>query len=679
LDYDYALLDDDLNGDSTGNPNNPWVLGEDLRGSDGNVIIPYDPNNPTPIAIQKPTLEFAKNAVDGICLLQEPGKIVTTKGEFENGDLGSGWQEGDWRKTRIQPGIPEFAGLERWTNNIDNWAARMVLLFEPLDNMEWMFNAHGTQNRGDSAHLQMLGAASKVREPGFVEARQNGFAENAAAERAGFRLGEGARSVDGITQPIQFMGLGAGGGNPYSGFYSSDGTKDIDAWGINGRGFWDLGAVVITLLYDYEWYDRVIEDEGDANPSVILPAIWSDSAWQTTEDLCVAGEGERYTWTAGFFFLYEELDATFFSSSTQNFEITQHSEQTLTSWAPYASGAIDLVEEGVIPGLYGLTLDAGIRYNHETKEFELASSAIPSQSDLEAQISREPPRETTWREVTGDVQLSYTPFSNEYGTLLSYLKYGRGFKGGDFNAGLTILGGNDVSNQIGGVKPESIDAVEFGLQTRWFDDRLAFDAAVFRYWYHDLQVFDIVNGVGAFPTQQLLNGDADVLGAEAELRVKPLPGLLLSANFGWLDSEFKDFTVTKRVTFHRRGSDYVDFDYAGNPLVAAPEWNFAGIAEFEMPLFGWGSLIPHWDVNYRSKAYLDPQMLDPISQDGYWIHNARIAYRTPYDRIELVFWVANVFDEAYKVDAFDMSRDYNTILEVWGEPRTYGVTLSLNW
>jgi outer membrane receptor protein involved in Fe transport len=78
-------------------------------------------------------------------------------------------------------------------------------------------------------------------------------------------------------------------------------------------------------------------------------------------------------------------------------------------------------------------------------------------------------------------------------------------------------------------------------------------------------------------------------------------------------------------------------------------------------------------------VYLDPQMLDPISQDGYWIHNARIAYRTPYNRIELAFWVANVFDEAYKVDAIDMSRDTNTILEVWGEPRTYGVTLSLNW
>ncbi len=57
------------------------------------------------------------------------------------------------------------------------------------------------------------------------------------------------------------------------------------------------------------------------------------------------------------------------------------------------------------------------------------------------------------------------------------------------------------------------------------------------------------------------------------------------------------------------------FDYSGNRLVAAPEWNLAVFAEYELPLFGWGFLIPHYDANYRSKAYHDPQMRDPISQE----------------------------------------------------------------
>jgi hypothetical protein len=48
-------------------------------------------------------------------------------------------------------------------------------------------------------------------------------------------------------------------------------------------------------------------------------------------------------------------------------------------------------------------------------------------------------------------------------------------------------------------------------------------------------------------------------------------------------------------------------------------------------------------------------------------------------RIELAFGVSNRFEETYKVDAFDITRDENAIYEAWSEPRTYGVALSLNW
>jgi iron complex outermembrane receptor protein len=379
------------------------------------------------------------------------------------------------------------------------------------------------------------------------------------------------------------------------------------------------------------------------------------------------------------------------SATNGPYVINQYFDQTLTSWAPYASGEIELVEEGVIPGIYQLTLGMGVRYNQEKKEFSLVSSAIGVQSDVEVVLLPVEIVDATWKEWTGDIQLSYTPFSNEYGTLLSYLKYGHGYKGGHFNAGLTITGG-DPEQDIDPVAPEFIDAIEFGIRSRWFDDRVVLNAAAFRYWYQDLQVFDITNEAGKLPIQKLLNGDAHVLGAEVELRLKPdalvedyigpwamlFPGMV-HANLGWLDSEFGSFVVTKTVPQPRGSPEEFQFNYKGNRLVAAPEWNFSAIAEWEFPLFGWGSLVPQYDLNWRSKAYLDPQMVDPISQDAYWVHNARIAYRTPDDRIELAFWVSNLFKEEYKVDVFDVTRDGNTILEVWSEPRTYGVTLSLNW
>ena len=693
---------------NTGTKKFPFIITEDIVDSNGNIVVMPDgtrgvdsngniivlPNGTearSGLRIGLQAKFLAINQVDNICFLGPPGNVVTREGAFTGvGVKADGTPlifepiapdafEGEWRPSRGQPSLDDFAGLKRWTNNIDNWAARMVLLFTPLDNMEWMLNAHGTQNRGDSAHLQMIAAIAKF-EGGFRNELANGFSEDNAAHTSGFRLGEGIRNVPGVDPDSR---LGEGGGNPFSGFYSSDGIEFIDAWGVNGRGFWDLGDVAITLLYDYEWYDRVVEDEGDATPSRIFPAIWSDTAWQTTEELRVEGEGERYKWTAGFFFLYEELDALNLFPDTRQFRIEQTFDQTLTSRAPYLNGEIDLVEEGVIPGIYELTLAGGVRYNQEKKEFTLESTAVATTGTAVPQLS-EATVQDTWKEWTGDVKLSYTPFSNEYGTLLSYLSFGHGFKGGHFNANLTIEGGDGstVEAKITPVEPEFIDAVEFGIRSRWFDDRVILNGAVFRYWYQDLQVFDITNEQGELPVQHLLNGDADIIGAEAELRIRPLPGLLISANFGWLDTEFSDFTVTKTVLQPRSGGSSPgpqDFDYAGNRLVAAPRFNWAVITQYEIPLFGWGSLIPQWNFNYRSKVYLDPQQLDPISQDGYWLHNARIAYRTPDDRIELAFWVSNVFEKEYKLDVFDLSRDFNTILEVWGEPRTYGVTLSLNW
>jgi len=680
---DYAYLDIDTvnyinqNGIaegaiSTGTARNPVQLAAPLTLPNG-TVLPIG----TLVGLQQNT--FTRADVDGVCMVGPPGGILTPKGSAVS--LNGLGDPGTWLARRVQPGLEEFAGLKSWTNNVDHWAARTVLLFEPLDNMEWMFNAHGQQNRGDSRHLQMLGARA-LQDGGFEERSVNDFNEQTASQNAtaagGEPIDEGWRNVKGV-RDLFGSAPGQGGGNPYSGFYSSDGREIVDHWGINGRGRWDLGLVLVTLLYDYEWYDREIQDEGDANPQRIFPSVWQDSAWQTTEDLRVEHEGERYRATAGMYYLREQLDTTSTFPDVVAFFIQQTFDQTLTSWAPYVAGTVELVDEGTIDGIEQLELSAGFRYNVETREYSLSTAAAGTQAGAGAVLVPPGYAQHTWKKFTYDAQLSYTPFSNAYGALLSYLKYSHGFKGGRFNAGLTIRAGAP-SQSIEPVQPEFVDALEFGIRTRWLDDRLMLDAAVFRYWCDDLQIFDITNEAGALPLGKLLNGDARVLGAEATLVVRPLPGLTIEGQVGWLDSEYKNFTVTKTIVPPRSNIlTPTPFDYSGNRLVAAPEWTASLISSYEIPLFGWGTLVPEWDFSYRSKVYLDPQMLDPISQDGYWIHNARLAYRTPGEQIELAFWIANVFDEQYKLDTFDVTREFDTILEAWGVPRTYGVTLSLNW
>jgi iron complex outermembrane receptor protein len=232
------------------------------------------------------------------------------------------------------------------------------------------------------------------------------------------------------------------------------------------------------------------------------------------------------------------------------------------------------------------------------------------------------------------------------------------------------------------VEPEFIDSVEVGFKSRWLDDRVVISAAAFRYWYEDLQVFDIINEAGQLPLQQLLNSDARVWGAELEFQIRPLEGLLFQGGVGWLDTEFIDFNVTKVTASGGIGGTKqaeFNFDYSGNPLIAAPEWSVSGVVEYQYPLSRWGTLVPQYDFSYRTKVYLDAQASDPISQDAYILHNARLSYRTRDGRLEVAGWVRNFMDKYYKVDAFDFSRDFNTILEVWGDPRTYGFTVTYAW
>lgn len=603
--------------------------------------------------------------IDSVCILRGPGSVVTPLGEMQGGI-----PAGTFIPDNV-PQLADFQGLDRNLNNIDNWATRGLLRYEPIEESSWIFNGHGGQSRGGSTHLSMLGANAKG-EGGFFEALEEGFSERSAADLAGF---EGTQNVNGLDASFAFPGRG--GDDPFTGYYNRDGTESLDSYGGSLTGTYELDEVLITSLTGYEWYDRQIEDEGDANPLDIFPAEWSDNAWQFSQEIRADGEGEDYGWTLGAFFLHERLTAGNLFPDTRQFELIQDFDQKLYSAAPYVSARYAFTEE--------LSAEGGVRYNFERKKFTLGSSARGTTSGVQTQEIPEQTVEKTWTEPTGDLTLTYSPQwgwldGSPFEVLNFFSRYAHGFKGGHFNASLAIR--NGIAEQtVEPVEPEFIDAIELGFKSSLFDDRLFVKGQVFRYWYKDLQVFDIENAAGELPIQQLLNAPkARVWGAELEVKAQPLEGLTLEVAGAWLDSRFVEFRVKKATSIGPRGEPFEEiFNYDGNRTIAAPRWSLSGMAQYEIPLFGWGYLIPNYNFNYRTKVYLDPQQLDPISQPAYWLHNARVSYLTEDERIEVSVWMNNIFDQIYKDDVFDLSREFDTILEVYGDPRTFGATVSFTW
>jgi outer membrane receptor protein involved in Fe transport len=619
---------------------------------------------------------------DNVCIWESPGFL-----EFD--PLGNEtWVPNEGAKTPA-----DFQGLDHHVNNVENWASRGILRFQPDvgEGMDWILNFHGGQNLGDSRRLQSLATKMVLDEgdPFFVE-NVDDPSEALAALNSNLEF-EGVRSVKGLYTPQSNSGNqtpgGRGGRDVDAGFYDLDGKEKLNTWGFSLHGLWNLGPVNLTSISGYEWYDRKINDEGDAVPVVAFPAIYEDDAWQVSQELRVAGEGERFRWFLGTFFLHDNLNSKNTFPGLRQRRIVQSFEQELTSGALYGNGRYWLLDE--------VYLDAGLRYNVEHKKFTLNSSILALEDsvvDCSNVGAGQPPKgclipedteKKTWTGVTGDATLAWEPggdwmYDARLDQLNLYGKYGRGMKGGHFNAGLTIQGDPVNPQRIDPVKPEFLHAVEMGFKSRWFQDRLVVNFALFRYWYEDLQVFDFTNEFGELPIQQLLNSDAKVLGAEIEIQARPLPGLMVQFGAGWLDSEFEDFNVNKAVNAPRQDPNTppVDFDYSGNPLISAPEWSLSGIVEYQIPLFSWGSIVPQYTFSYRTKVYQDPQKIDPISQDAYWVHGARLAYRTPDGRFEIAGWVENFLNERYKEDTFDLTLGDNAILEVWNDPRMYGVTFS---
>ena len=114
---------------------------------------------------------------------------------------------------------------------------------------------------------------------------------------------------------------------------------------------------------------------------------------------------------------------------------------------------------------------------------------------------------------SGDVAINFRPTED----ITFYAKYSRGWKGPHIN-GLILnpeVESDEGTSITSPVKPESVNAVELGVKSMWFSQRLKFNIAAFYYDYDDIQVFQIRNSTSGFPLPTLLSAnDAELFGIE---------------------------------------------------------------------------------------------------------------------------------------------------------------------
>lgn len=601
----------------------------------------------------------------------------------------------------IPEGLPDRYGEE------DNWAARAIFLLRPGDtDMEWMLNLHG----GRLDQQPVVGQASGT---GFY-----GGADTTGKPLGGIINGAGSLSINYIEPDqradfIRRCGTRTPTGDcanrraaadlgrslarnlderPYRGDYNREGRSRLESWGVNVSGTVPIldggwSTLELSTRSAYDTYKRHQERDLDFTPETIFEASDDDKAFQVWQDVALQGQLQDLPvdWNTGFFFFYEELDADLFlflpqsplspltvEESGVRRKYTQHS----TSFGIWADLAWDLSER--------LTLAGGARLNWEKKSFDLRR--------IQGRVSQKVSEDETWSEWTGTASLQYS-FTEE---ISATIKYTRGFKPGTFNAGVS------AQSQTEPVEPESIDAFEgifaFGL----WGGRIDLRAELFYYLYEDYQIFLFVDTPVGPPVLEIRNAaEAENYGLDAELNLLPLEGLVderyeglkLNMRFGWLESQFIDFT-NRRLFNNAIGQTVpVTVDFSGNRLPNSPRFSLSGSIEWELQLGRLGSIIPRYDMSFTDDVYYDAeegrggvnsngeQLLPDFTtgQRAYWLHNVRMTYRPLGGNLEVSGWVRNVTDQRYKNFAFDASQFSSLVITLVGDPRTFGMDMRITF
>jgi iron complex outermembrane receptor protein len=542
--------------------------------------------------------------------------------------------------------------IEDPVNDVSMWAGRGMLRFMiPAggSDVELLLNLHGGRSDGLAAQYQHRG----------FQVRQG--------EKQPGRDGSGYRDTD---------------EDPFAGDYNITDDELLDVWGTSLRGSWaPTDLIEITSITGYEFHDRFILENTDANPRNLLAIEYSDTAWQLSQELEVASY-----WTdsldthAGVYFITEDLDAfNIFDTPRSAINFDQDFWQKTYGLAAFGSAEWDFLSDR-------FTLGGSIRYNWEYKEFGVLSRAFARIGQGIGQVEVKSGTESdVFTGHSGGVSLTYH-LTEERDV---YVKYSQGWKPGHFNGGAVYSG-----QIIEPVRPELVDSYEVGLRSSWFDTLLQVDLTAFYYDYQDLQVFQLEQDSRGFPIFQLVNAEeAEVYGVELDLHASPIEGLDLRYHMSFLESEYGKFGQSIFVPGPRPGPGQpreikeINIDYSGNRLIGSPVWSLGGAVEYAFPVGRFGELIPRFSFSWKDKVFFDPaegkgaqQDLpdDTIAQDAYWQLHAGLMWRSPEQRFEVTGWVRNLTDEHYKVTSFDVTAPpFQFVLDVYGAPRTYGFTASI--
>ncbi len=326
-----------------------------------------------------------------------------------------------------------------------------------------------------------------------------------------------------------------------------------------------------------------------------------------------------------------------------------------TTFALFGQATFDLSDR------YGFTV--GLRYSDEEKENFTIDQTVAGPGNVLLGLFAPAPDfgslDFDEDKITGDASF-HVHWSEQ---LMTYIKYATGYKAG----GVNVDGGGAgtfAAPRDPSFDSETSESFELGLRSEWAGGKAIVNATAFHTAFDDFQVqsFDGIN----FLLRNVSGVTSE--GVEVEATLRPLPAWTISGGVTYADARFDSGVNTGFAPV------------GGERLPLSSEWTGSIASTYEAPLTpnltGW----LHLEAYSRSSSNLDSGTLDPVAlQPGYTLYNARIGLAPVDDRWRLSLWCRNCTDKSYAVFTFAAGFQPGSFVSVIGPPRTWGLTLGMNF
>jgi iron complex outermembrane recepter protein len=427
-------------------------------------------------------------------------------------------------------------------------------------------------------------------------------------------------------------------------FYGQDVDFEWDSYTLKMDYSLDKGT--ITTILGYQETDEIVPTDFDGTSLNIFHAIRDQQSEQTSVETRFSSNdafSENFNFVAGIFYSTDEYQLNQETSiiaflgpdAAQAANTTADHERDV--WAAFAEFHIDLTDQ--------LMLTLGGRYTEEEKDYlgtaRVGVGYVPGSDPSALFIYGEPVfvdaggagDDEDWDEFTPKVGLDYRINDD----VLTYLTYSEGFRSGGFN------GRNTEPDNIGPYDPEFVSNWELGMKADFLDRTLRLNLAAFYNEYDDKQeeIIEFSELTGSNTVVRNASS-VEIQGFEGELTWLACESLLINANFGYLDAEYKSYTADL-------SDDDIDnvIDNSYLELRRVPEWTGGVNATYTVSV-GPGDLS-----FYGSYRYTDEYQTDTLNDprgllDEQEIVDVTIAYeweRAPGKTVRISAFGRDITDE----------------------------------